>query len=271
MKHGILTVLGCGGSSGVPRIGNDWGKCDPHEPRNRRTRASIMVQSGDDTLIVDTGVDFREQLNREDVRAVSAVIYTHTHSDHVNGIDDLRVLRNRQGYDIPIYGTADTLETLKARFDYMFEETSVLYPAAVIPHTIELHLLGMQQTIGGTEYIPFLQDHMNMMSLGFRFGDVGYSTDMADLDDTAIAALKGVKVWIADGTNLYLDIPGPHANMQRLQDLNAKIGAEIVYLTHMKTNLDYQTLRRELPSGMRPAFDGLKIQLDGKVLNDEGY
>lgn len=254
----------------MPKIGNDWGKCDPAEPRNRRSRPSIMVQNGPDTIIVDTGVDFREQLNRENITSVSAVLYTHLHSDHVNGIDDLRVLRDRERRDIPIYGTADTLALLQVRFDYMFEQVSDLYPAVVIPHTISPQDIGKELKIGTTSYTPFLQDHMNMMTLGFRFGDVGYSTDMANLDDVAINALKGVKVWIADGTNLYLDTPGPHANMPRLLELNAKIGAEIVYLTHMKTNLDYQTLCRDLPPGMRPAFDGLKIQLDGKVLNDEG-
>ena len=265
---GILTVLGCGGSSGVPKVGNDWGKCDPAEPRNNRTRPSIAVQNNDDTIIVDTGPDFREQLNRERISDVTAVFYTHLHSDHVNGMDDLRAIRDRYKRLIPIYGTEDTLSLLQLRFGYMFEQVSDLYPAVVKPHTITSVDLCRTRRIGTTDYTLFLQDHMNITSLGFRFGDVGYSTDMANLEDDAIAVLRGVKIWIADGTNLYLDTPGPHANLPRLLELNEKIGAETIYLTHMKNNLDYQTLCRELPAGFKPGFDGLKIQLDGTVLND---
>lgn len=270
MTQGVLTILGCSGSAGVPRIGNDWGQCDPLEPRNTRTRASVLVQKGEEAVVVDTGVEFRQQMNREACGEVNAVFYTHMHSDHVNGIDDLRPIRNKTRKRIPVYGTADMIDYLQARFDYMFLDDLPYYPSALEARVWTQDDMCRDLSLGGIEYRVFPQDHQKLISLGFRFGDVAYSTDMIDLEDTSIQALKGIKVWVADGNNLYDGDQGPHANLERLQALKQKIGVDLVYVTHMKNNLDYRTLVRDLPAGFRPAFDGLKIALDGTVLNDEG-
>lgn len=266
---GILTVLGCGGSSGVPKIGNDWGKCNPHEPRNQRSRASVAVENGTDTIIIDTGPDFRLQMNRENIKDASAVFFTHVHSDHVNGIDDLRPLRDRRSEPIPIYGAPDVISYLQIRFDYMFRDIPPYYPKVVVPRFWQPEDLCRPQRCGGTDYIVFEQNHEATTSLGFRFGDVAYSTDMANLDGEAIEVLKGVKVWIADGNNLFSDGLGPHANLERLQHLNEKIGAELIFTTHLKNNLDYNEVNARLPKGYRCCFDGLKVDFTGRVLNDD--
>ena len=265
---GILTVLGCSGSAGVPRIGNDWGLCDPAEPKNTRTRASIAVQNGPDTIIVDTGADFRTQINRENIKDISAVFYTHMHSDHVNGIDDLRGFRDQTKRQVPIYGMEDVISFLESRFDYMFRDALPYYPQALVPHIWTPDMMGVEQVFGETPYTIFRQDHEGLLTLGFRFADVAYSTDMVNLDQAAINTLRGIKTWVVDGNNLYVEKPGPHANLKGLIEMNEQIGAEKIYITHMKNNLDYQTLCRELPKGYRPAFDGLRIALDGTVLND---
>jgi phosphoribosyl 1,2-cyclic phosphate phosphodiesterase len=265
---GVLTVLGCGGSSGVPKIGNDWGKCDPNEQRNLRSRASVVVQNGADTIIVDTGADFRMQMNRENIADASAVFYTHSHSDHINGMDDLRPLRDKRKAAIPIFGMPETMEYLQARFDYMFKDIPPYYPTVVIPHTWSEQDLYKKQVCGNTEYVAFEQDHEGIRSLGFRFGDIAYSTDMVNLNDRAIAAMQGVKTWVADGNNLFSDSMGPHASLARLQELNERIGVETIYVTHLKNNLDYNFVNQNLPKGYRCCFDGLKIQFDGTVLND---
>lgn len=266
---GVLTVLGCGGSAGVPKIGNDWGACDPLEPRNNRTRASVMVENGNDTIIIDTGPDFRQQMNRENVKDITGVLYTHIHSDHVNGIDDLRSYQHRLKRQIPVYSTHENILYLQDRFDFMFNHLPPYYPTALIANVWSQDELYKPMTISNTTFTVFEQDHEGIKTLGFRFGDIAYSTDMVNLDQKAIDVLKGVKVWVADGNNFYVETAGPHANRAILDRLNAQIGAETIYITHMKNNLDYQTLRRELPVGYRAAFDGLKIQFDGTVLNDD--
>ncbi len=265
---GILTVLGCGGSSGVPKIGNDWGKCDPAEPRNQRSRASVIIQNGEDKIVIDTGADFRMQMNRENIGGVSAVFYTHSHSDHISGMDDLRPLRDKNKSVIPIFGTRETIEYLQSRFDYMFRDIPPYYPTVVVPHIWEAHDLNKKKVFGSTEYVAFEQDHQGLVSLGFRFGDIAYSTDMVNLDDRAIDTLQGVKTWVADGNNLFSDSMGPHASLERLQELNERIGVETIYVTHLKNNLDYNFVNENLPKGYRCCFDGLKIQFDGTVLND---
>ncbi len=269
MKDGILTVLGCGGSSGVPRIGNDWGVCDPAEPRNTRTRASVVIQNGADAILIDTGPDLRIQMNREEIKNVTHVFYTHVHSDHVNGIDDLRGYYHLTKKPIPVYSTADNIMYLQERFDYMFRDLPPYYPMALAPNLWTEGDLYKTQRVGQTDFTVFQQDHEGMKTLGFRFGDVAYSTDMMNLEDAAIDVLRGVKVWIADGNNYYFENMGPHANKARLEELNAKIGADLVYITHMKNNIDYRALRADVPPGYRVAFDGLKIRLDGTVLNDD--
>ncbi len=254
-----LIVLGCGDSAGTPRIGNAWGKCDPQEPKNIRTRAAICVRSGTTTVIVDTGPDFKQQINREDIKSIDAVLYTHAHSDHVNGMDDLKPFHDRARKRVPIYVMPTTLSEMRFRFNYLFEQKSPLYPPIVEPKVWDDGDYGVSHRVGDISFIPFLQDHGLENSVGFRFGDVGYSTDLIDIDDKGLSVLEGISTWIVDGANLHIENPMVHPNLLRIRAMNERIGAKTIYLTHMKFDLDYQTLVKTLPDGVFPCHDGLKI------------
>ena len=189
-----VTILGCGNSSGVPAVGNYWGACDPDEPKNTRTRCSIAVQSDKTTIVIDTGPDFRHQINRENISKLTAVFYTHAHSDHVAGIDDLRVFRFRNKALVPIYANKETLQTLGMRVPYLIDGGDhTLYPPVLEPNEITPAMFGRSMAIGDIEFTPFEQDHGTVMTLGYRFGDFGYSVDIHKLDDRAVETLQGVK------------------------------------------------------------------------------
>lgn len=255
-------MLGCGDSRGTPRIGNDWGKCDPNEPKNIRTRPSVCVRTAATTIIIDTGPDFKQQINREDIKNIDAILYTHAHSDHVNGLDDLTPLYHLNKKQIPIYLTQESYDEAKLRFNYIFEQQSPIYPVTVEAHIWAASDYGKKHQIGDISFTFFSQDHGDMETLGYRFGDVAYSTDVINLDDKALDALKGIKTWIVDGANLYIDNPIIHLNLKKILAYNERIGAEKIYVMHIKNNLDYQTLCRELPDYIRPAYDGLKIPVN---------
>ena len=256
-----ITILGCGDSAGVPRIGGDWGACDPSNPKNRRTRPSILVQSDTTSLVVDTGPDFGLQLTRENLKTIDAVLYTHDHNDHVAGIDDVRILRGRMDKNMPLYMDARTHAVLSDRFNYIFEQHSPFYPVTVDANIWGAPDFGKTCKIGDIEFIPFEQDHgQGNISLGFRFGDFGYSTDMRNLDDKAISILKGVKTWIADCADFGHGHGTLHADLPTVLRLNAEIGAEKVYLTHLKIFYDYNQMLAGLPKGYEPAYDGLVIE-----------
>lgn len=256
-----ITILGCGNSTGVPAIGNHWGACDPDEPRNRRLRASILVQSGETALVVDTGPDFREQINRTGIKTVNAVLYSHAHGDHAHGIDDLRVIRHRNGALVPVYGNAQTLKELKERFHYMFEGGNhALYPPILQPQAFAPEDFGRIHRIGDIGFIPFEQDHGSCISVGYRFGDTGYSPDMKTLDAKAIDTLKGVKTWIADCAAYKDNANSVHASLDAVFEMNRAIGAERVYLTSLSVAMDYETLKKEIPEGYEPCHDSLSFK-----------
>lgn len=256
-----LIILGCGDSAGVPKIGNRWGKCDPNEPRNNRTRPSIAIRSQSTTLVVDTGPDFRVQLNREDIDQLTAVLYTHAHADHVAGMDDIRPWFEAARQRVPIYLTQETLRELNVKFAYIFEQKHQIYPAIVEPYVWQESQFCKEFKIGDIPFIPFKQDHGHSETIGFRFGNTAYSTDLVRLDANALEVLKGIKTWIVDGANLYFKTPVVHLSLDKILDLNAIIGARKIYLTHLKNDLDYQTLRDNLPPAIEPAYDGLKISV----------
>ena len=250
-----VTVLGCGTSGGVPRIGNVWGVCDPAEPRNRRRRSSILVQSASTTLIVDTSPDMREQCLDIDLQQLDAALYTHDHADHVNGIDDLRGFALLQGRRVPIYGDRDTIGSLQQRFAYIFAESKA-YPPIATAHAIDGPF-----AVGDIEVLPFRQIHGAMHSLGFRFGDIAYSTDLNDLPEASFELLRDLDVWIVDALR-----PQPHPTHTHLaQTLEwiERLRPKRAILTHMTWDMDYQTLCRELPAGVEPAYDGLVIEGSG--------
>lgn len=260
-----ITVLGCGNAAGVPSIGNHWGQCDPTEPRNRRTRASIAVQSDSSALVVDTGPDFKFQINANNIENIDAVLYSHAHSDHVNGIDDLRVLRLRHKKVIPVYGNAETLADIMRRFDYMFSEIDPegLYPQVCAVHELSQTHMGRVMDVEGIPVIPFVQSHGSAgITLGFRFGNLAYSTDMQTLDQAAIETIRGVDTWIVDAGAYKMPHNFVHATLRQVFELNEQVQARQVYLTHMPSFMDYRTLMSELPAGYAPAYDGLVIDAE---------
>ena len=255
-----LIILGCGNSAGTPTIGNFWGKCDPDEPKNRRTRPSVAVRTDTTTVIIDTGPDFRMQANETGIESVDAVLYSHAHADHIHGIDDLRVLRNRHKKMIPIYGMPETMDEVAQRFAYLFHMGGEgIYPKVVAPHPFEEQDYGRPHTIGDISYTPFLQDHGHGASLGFRFGDVAYSTDMVDLDENAFKTLEGIQTWVVDGAGYNYPSNPVHCTIKRVLELNETVQAQQVYLTHLTPYMDYRSLLKSLPDGYEPAYDGLRL------------
>ncbi len=248
-----LTILGCGTSGGVPRVDGFWGAADPTNPKNRRKRASVMVEEGDTTLLIDTSPDLREQLLTNNVSKIDAVLYTHDHADHTHGIDDLRFLAFSMGQKIPIYGNQETLDILKQRFGYIFESKDG-YPAIC-----DAHLIEKQKNFGTISVTKFDQRHGNNISLGYRFGDIAYSTDLNQLTDEAIEALKGVKVWVVDA--LRYEPHQTHSHVSQTLEWIDLIKPERAILTHMAWEIDYETLKSECPSNVEPAYDGLQIEI----------
>ncbi len=247
------TILGCGTSGGVPRIGGVWGVCDRKEPKNRRMRASILIESGGSAILVDTSPDLRAQCLENDIRHLDAVLYTHDHADHTHGIDELRAFAMMQKERVPIHADAETLATLNRRFDYIFASQPG-YPAICEGHEIEVAPF----RVAGVDVVPFRQRHGWLTSLGFRFGPIAYSTDLNGLDEAAFEALQGVEIWIVDALR-----PKPHpthAHLELTLEWIARVRPKRAFLTHMTWDMDYATLCDQLPRGVAPAYDGLVIE-----------
>jgi phosphoribosyl 1,2-cyclic phosphate phosphodiesterase len=252
-----VTMLGSGPSWGVPRIGNDWGACDPTNPRNRRRRVSVLVEEGGSTLLIDTSPDLREQLLDARIKRIDAVLFTHAHADHLHGIDDLRIVNQLMKRALPIYASAETLQEIRARFGYVFGATeagrlSTYYKPALEPNTVGV---GEPFRAAGFEVMPFAQDHGFSTTLGFRIGRFAYSTDVINLGDDAFAALDGVELWIVDCIRRRPHVT--HSHLEKTLEWIARAKPKRAILTHMDESLDYETLMRELPEGVEPGYDGL--------------
>ena len=250
-------ILGCGTSSGVPRIGNDWGDCDPEEPRNRRTRSSILIQSGEAKLLVDCGPDLRGQLLAAELIDIDCVIVTHDHADHCHGIDDLRQIAHHLERPVPIAARPDTLRRLQRRFAYAFEGTP-LYPPVLAPATIETSMpWGMAQ-------LSFAdQPHGGITSLGIRADErdrsMGYAIDFHELTPDMAKLYDGVDLWICDCLRR---TPHPtHAHLDAVLGWAKDLKIGQLLLTHLDKSMDYATLLAELPDWAEPAFDGQEISL----------
>ncbi|HEY5082747.1 MAG TPA: MBL fold metallo-hydrolase [Bauldia sp.] len=261
-----VTVLGCGSSPGVPRIGNDWGGCDPSEPRNRRLRCSILVeridQDGVTRVLVDTGPDVRAQLLTAGVNSLDGVVYTHSHADHTHGIDDLRAFWQNTGRLVDVYADAATMERLETAFGYCFAaEPGSSYPPILKHHPITA---GQPLTIDGAGGVlmitPFRQIHGDIDTLGLRIGGLAYSCDLSDLPDVSLPLLADLEVWIVDALRRR---PHPsHFSLSEALTWIERIKPRRAILTHMHIDLDYATVKREVPSGVEPAYDEMQIELD---------
>ncbi len=250
-----ITILGCGTSGGVPRIGNECGACDPNEPKNRRRRCNILVEDQGSKVLIDTSPDIREQLLDADVGELDGVVWTHEHADQCHGIDELRVLAIRNRQRVEVWGNHLTLDVLMRRFDYCFKQLDGSpYPAILNAHYIEAET---PFKVGNIEFLPFDQDHGSVISLGFRMGKVGYSNDLVNLDDRGFELLDGVDTWIVDAMRYK---PHPtHVNLETALKWIERLKPRRAILTNMHVDLDYQTLLNELPEGVEPAYDGMVI------------
>lgn len=255
-----VTLLGCGTSSGVPRVGGidgrgDWGSCDPAEPRNRRRRVALLIEAADTTVLIDTGPDLRAQLLDAGVRRLDAVLYTHDHADHVHGIDDLRQVFHNQRRPVDCYADAATWEVLRRRFDYVFEGRGG-YPATCTAHDLPERL-----TIGPLVIRHFRQPHGDIESLGFRIDGEGasvvYSTDIKLLPAAAHPMLEALDLWIVDALRR---APHPsHSHLEQTLGWIARVQPRRALLTHMDNTMDYRELVASLPTGVEPGYDGQSI------------
>jgi phosphoribosyl 1,2-cyclic phosphate phosphodiesterase len=254
-----VTILGCGGSGGVPMIGGHWGACNPANPKNRRRRASVLVQTEGQDILIDCGPDLREQMLAAQQPNLDAVLVTHTHSDHVGGLDDLRKLfLVNGGKPIAFHASASDLADLARRFTYAFKPFA--YEAARVEPLICKPIDG-PFTIGPVQVIPFAQDHghKDFITLGFRIGDFAYTTDAKSLDDNAFKVLAGVKVWVVDCIR-EAEHPA-HSHLAQTLEWIARVRPERAYFTHMDITFDYDAALAKCPPGVFPAYDGLVIEL----------
>jgi phosphoribosyl 1,2-cyclic phosphate phosphodiesterase len=263
-----ITILGCGSSGGVPRVGGDWGACDPHEPKNRRTRCGLLLErwkgapeEGEaTTVLIDTSPDLREQLLSARVQRIDAIVYSHDHADQTHGLDDVRAIAIRMRRRIPAYLDAPTRSTLERRFRYIFHGEGG-YPA--IQTIVGEIAPGVPLTLDGPggplTLTPLLQDHGGGPSLGFRCGRFAYSNDVAVLPRETLDALDGLDLWIVDALRY---APHPtHAHVERTLGWIDALKPRRSVLTNLHVDLDYATLKRELPRGVEPAHDGWRYDM----------
>jgi len=263
----VATIMGCGSSGGVPRIGGHWGVCDPTNPKNRRRRCSLLLEGFSSTsdqptrIIIDTGCDLREQLLDANVDRVDAVLYTHEHADHTHGIDDLRVLALNNKKRVDVYFSAEAANRIVPSFAYCFTAP----PGSGYPPILNQHLIesGEKLTVhgpgGSITVLPFTQDHGDIFSLGFRIGNFAYSCDLSGIPDQSIAAVSGLDLWILDALR-----PAPHPSHLSLQealDLVALRQPRQAVLTNLHIDLDYAATERDTPPNVAPGYDGMKIDV----------
>ena len=259
-----FTILGCGSSGGVPRPALGWGACDPANPKNRRRRCSLLVErengeGGKTSVLVDTSPDLREQLLDAGVSSLDAVLYTHEHADHTHGSDDLRPLFIHRRRKLDAYIDEPTSRALHARFGYCFMKP----PGSDYPPIVNEHRLSAGTPLvidgegGPIAVLPFLQDHGDIPSLGFRFGDVAYSADLVGMPDESARALAGLDLWIVDALR---HAPHPsHFSLSDALDWIGRLAPRRAILTNLHSDLDYENVRTSVPAQVEPAFDGMKI------------
>ena len=258
-----FTILGCGSSGGVPRLGGLWGDCDPTNPKNRRRRCSMLVERTDadgiTRVLIDTSPDMRQQLLDADVGHLDAVIYTHGHADHVHGIDDLRMIVFNRKERLPVWADGPTQERLYSGFGYAFTQPEGSpYPPILDMHTIKGDVI-IDGPGGAITFHPFRVGHGSIDALGFRVKDVAYMPDVAEIYDDAWKSLADLDIWILDALRR---TPHPtHAHLDRALEWIARAEPKRAVLTNMNIDLDYETLKAETPDHIEPAFDGMRLTI----------
>ena len=257
-----FTILGCGSSGGVPRLGGEWGDCDPDNPKNRRRRCSMLVEritdAGTTRVLIDTSPDMREQLLDAGVGTLDGVVYTHSHADHMHGIDDLRQIVFNLRRRLPVWADAPTQAALMARFGYAFVQAE----GSAYPQILDLHPIDGPVDVpgagGAITFTPFCVEHGEMDALGFRIGPLAYLPDVIEIPPESWHHLMGMDVWVLDALRRK---PHPtHAHLALSLEWIARAKPKCAVLTNMHVDLDYATLIGELPAGVTPAYDGMVIE-----------
>ena len=258
-----FTILGCGSSGGVPRLGGHWGDCDPQNPRNVRRRCSLLVErdgpEGTTRVLIDTSPDLRAQLLDAGVGTLDAVFYTHAHADHVHGLDDLRMIVFNMRERLQVWADGDTGNALLSRFGYAFVQPK----GSPYPPILELNTLDGPQTVSGPggeiTLAPFAVDHGSIDALGFRIAGLAYLPDVSGIPDDAWDALRDLDIWIVDALRR---TPHPtHSHLDQTLAWIDRAAPKAAVLTNMHIDLDYETVARETPAHIEPAYDGLVLTL----------
>ena len=254
-----LTILGCGSSAGVPTIQNHWGKCDPQNPRNKRTRTSLSIEYKGELWLIDVGPDIKTQVLREGIKRVDGVFITHNHADHILGLDELRPFVKEREQKIPLYGDAVTVSRLQIMFPHLFDVLDAPLPLgknffSFSPRLIAPSFAWKDVTIG-----TFMQPHGPIHSVCYRFGNWAYSTDVAFLTDAQLDALKGIDLWIVQALS-DTKKSDAHSYLEQTLGWIKIVQPKRAVLTHMGLSLDYQALKDTLPPGVEPAYDGMVLE-----------
>ncbi len=256
-----LTLLGTGTSFGVPQIGCRCAVCRSADPRDRRGRTAAVIESGDSRLLIDTPPELRLQLVREGVDRLDAVLYTHEHADHVNGIDDLRMFSLRRKAALPVYGPQAALDYAASAFRYIFDDTLILPPGTSRPR-LTLHRLeaGNTSQVAGLPVLPLALDHGGTQVFGYRIGPLAYVTDVKEVPAEARRALRGTRILVLSA--LWWRPHPTHQSIQEAIEVALDIGAERTYLTHLSHETAHQALLDRLPAGIEPGYDGLTVEVE---------
>jgi len=253
-----VTILGCGCAEGVPMVGCSCKICHSKNPKNKRTRQSIYIESNKTNLLIDAGPDIRTQCLINKINNIDGLLVTHPHADHIGGLADLRAFCISSHETINLFSDQKCLDEIRMRFDYLFRDCRI--GANTKKPILKSNPLNLwtKNKIGDIEFIPFIQDHVSITSLGFLFKDFAYSTDFKSLDKKSINLLKGTKLWIVECIG-YKRNYSAHVILDEMLKFHEQVKPEKAIIIHMSHEIDYATFSKKLPKNIKIAYDGMKL------------